>query len=72
VTAVQGSPTSGGRISPRTAVRLAWALWVVAILVTALAMVLVVLTRSLARPAYNEWKTTLCGCWRTCRFRPSA
>jgi hypothetical protein len=49
----------GDWISPRTAVRLALTLWAVAIVVTVLAIVLVVLTRSLPRPAKSQGNATL-------------
>jgi hypothetical protein len=50
VTATQSTAATGGRISPRMAARVAWGLWVVAVVVTMAAMALVIATRSVPRP----------------------
>jgi two-component system, NarL family, sensor kinase len=51
--AAQRSPRSGGRLRPRAA---AWSLWAVVVVLTIVTMVLVVVTRSVPRSAYDQWQ----------------
>jgi hypothetical protein len=39
--------------------RLAWALWILAVVSAAVAIVLVVVSRSISRPTYDQWTSTL-------------
>ena len=56
VTATQRTAASGSRISPHVAARVAWGLWVVAVVVTVSAMALVVVTRPVPRPgSERQW-----------------
>jgi MFS family permease len=56
MTAAQRSSRSGGRLSPRAAAWIAWSLWSVAVVMAVSTMILVVVTRSVPRSAYDQWQ----------------
>ena len=53
--AAQPPARSGGRRGPRAAAWAAWSLWAVAVVLAISAMILVVVTRSVPRSAYDQW-----------------
>jgi hypothetical protein len=59
VTAAQPSSTHGDYLNPRTATRLAWGLWTATVMVTVAALVLLFITRSVPRPAHDQWQLSL-------------
>jgi hypothetical protein len=56
MTAAQRPSTSGGHLSTRAAARIAWSLWAVAVVMAVSTMILVVVTRSVPRSAYDQWQ----------------
>jgi hypothetical protein len=59
MTAAQRPSTSGSRLSPRAAARIAWSLWAVVLVLMVSAMILVVVTRAVPRSAYDQWYLVL-------------
>ena len=49
----------GDYLSPRTATRLAWGLWATTVVATVAALVLLFVTRSVPRPAHDQWQLSL-------------
>jgi hypothetical protein len=56
MTAAQRSSRRGGRLGPRAAAWIAWSLWSVTVVMAVSTMILVVVTRSVPRSAYDQWQ----------------
>jgi two-component system NarL family sensor kinase len=59
VTVAQVGPTHRDHLGPRTASRVAWGLWAATVMVTVAALVLLFVTRSVPRPAPDQWQLSL-------------